>query len=155
MVEIKRSSQFSDDLTKSVSELRNAGDLIDVTLVSGDGKQFAAHRVILAASSPFFKSILSSFTGSQTHPILYMRGVNSFFLSWVLEFLYQGKVALPENEISDFLSFAKEMKINGLQEYAEEGKEATIVYLPEVFPELESKMSNVDENTHWRKVKPV
>ena len=55
MVELKRSSIFSDDLTKSVSDLRNANDFIDVTLVSGDGKQFFAHRVILAASSPFFK----------------------------------------------------------------------------------------------------
>ena len=144
MVEIRRSSQFSDDLAKSVSELRNANDLIDVTLVSGDGKQFFAHRLILAASSPFFKSILTNSLSGQPHPILYMRGVSSLVLSWVLELFYQGKVAVPENEISDFLSFAKEININGLQENTVE-REGTIVYLPGISPELESKISTVVE----------
>lgn len=144
MVEIRRSSQFSDDLTKYMSELRKGSDLIDVTLVSGDGKRFAAHRIVLAASSPFFKSIFISF--NQPHPILYMRGVSSFVLGGILEFLYEGKVTVPENEIGDFLSFAKEMNIKGLQEYAAE-REDTIVYLPKlpVSPELESKMSDVVE----------
>ena len=144
MVEIRRSSQSSDELVRLMSQLRADGDLIDVTLVSGDGKQFGAHRIILAASSPFFKSILTSF--NQTHPLLYMRGVSSFALSWTLEFLYKGKVSVPENEISDFLSFAKEMNIKGLEENAAE-REDTVVYLPKssVQPDLESKFSNVVE----------
>ena len=144
MVEISRSSHFSDELKKYMSELRKGSDLIDVTLVSGDGKQFAAHRIVLAASSPFFKSIFISF--NRPHPILYMRGVSSFVLGGILEFLYKGIVTVPENEIGDFLSFAKEMNIKGLQEYAAE-REDTIVYLPKspVSPESESKMSDVVE----------
>ena len=40
---VLKSSQISDTLARSVSELRAGADLIDVTLVSGDGKQFDAH----------------------------------------------------------------------------------------------------------------
>ena len=141
MVEIRRSNQFSDDLVRLISELRTGGDLIDVTLVSGDGKQFGAHRIILAASSPFFKSILTSF--NQTHPLFYMRGVSSFVLSRILEFLYEGKVSLPENEINDFISFAKEINIKGIEENAAE----RIVYLqkPPIHQDLESQVPNLAE----------
>ena len=141
MVEIKRSSQFSDDLVKSLFELRSGSDLIDVTLVSGDGTQFGAHKVVLAASSLFFKSILTSF--NQTHLLFYLRGVSSSVLGQMLEFLYEGKVSLPENEISEFLSFAKEINLNGLQEeFVAERHQDTVVYLPKEL-ESKSKLQNV------------
>ena len=125
---ILKSSQISDTLARSVSDLRAGADLIDVTLVSGDGKQFGAHRVILAAQSSFFKSILTS-TVNQNHPLIYIGGVKSSAIGHVLEFLYEGKVEVPEHEFNDFLSFAKEINIKGLEEYNDESKNAA-VYLP-------------------------
>ena len=107
---VLKSSQISDTLARSVSELRAGADLIDVTLVSGDGKQFDAHRVILAAQSFFFKSILTS-TVNQNHPLIYISGIKSSAIGHVLEFIYEGKVGVPEHEFNDFLSFAKEINI--------------------------------------------
>ena len=50
-----------------------------VTLQAGapmaDGHQIEAHKVILAASSPFFQAILKK--NKHTHPLIYLRGMKS------------------------------------------------------------------------------
>ena len=50
-----------------------------VTLHAGtpmaDGHQIEAHKVILAASSPFFQAILKK--NKHTHPLIYLRGMKS------------------------------------------------------------------------------
>ena len=50
-------------------------DFTDVTLACEDGQQIEAHRVILSASSPFFQSLLKR--NEHSHPIIFMRGMNS------------------------------------------------------------------------------
>ena len=112
-----------------MSELRAGADLIDVTLVSGDGKQFGAHRVILAAQSSFFKAILTS-TVNQNHPLIYISGVKSCAIGHVLDFIYEGNVRVPEHEFNDFLSFAKEINIKGLEEHNVDESKNAVVYLP-------------------------
>ena len=47
-------NDFKENLGSSFGELRVDKDLTDVTFACGDGKQVEAHKVILAASSPFF-----------------------------------------------------------------------------------------------------
>ena len=49
---------FHSSVRKSFSSLRNEQDLFDVTLVSDDEKHIAAHKLVLSASSDFFKNIL-------------------------------------------------------------------------------------------------
>ena len=51
-------NDFKDNVSSSFGGLREDKDLTDVTLACEDGQQVDAHKVILAASSPFFKDIL-------------------------------------------------------------------------------------------------
>ena len=57
-------NDFKQNISSSFGELREDKDLTDVTLACEDGKQVEAHKVILAASSPFFKKLL----GRSKHP---------------------------------------------------------------------------------------
>ena len=66
-------NDFKDNVSSSFGELREDKDLIDVTLACEDGKQVEAHKVVLAASSPFFKDILKR--NKHPHPLIYMRGL--------------------------------------------------------------------------------
>ena len=50
-------------------------EFADVTLACEDGHQIEAHKVILAASSPFFQNLLRR--NKHPHPLIYMRGVKS------------------------------------------------------------------------------
>ena len=50
-----RVDDFDANLVTSLSELKDSEEFCDVTLVSDDETPFQAHRVILSASSPFFR----------------------------------------------------------------------------------------------------
>ena len=49
-------NDFQDNIKSAFGNLREDNDFTDVTLACEDGQQMEAHRVILAAASPFFKS---------------------------------------------------------------------------------------------------
>ena len=51
-------NDFKDDVSSAFGSLRDDNDFADVTLACEDGKQFEAHKVILASSSPFFQKLL-------------------------------------------------------------------------------------------------
>ena len=50
-------NDFKENISASFGDLRTDRDLTDVTLACEDGKQVEAHKVILAASSPFFMNL--------------------------------------------------------------------------------------------------
>ena len=50
-------SDFQENIKSAIGNLREDKDLQDVTLVSEDGQQVEAHKVVLASSSPFFQKL--------------------------------------------------------------------------------------------------
>ena len=52
-------NDYNSNVSKSFSELRNIDYLHDVTLVTDDNQQHAAHKLVLSASSEFFKNIFN------------------------------------------------------------------------------------------------
>ena len=50
-------NDFQFNVSKSFSTLRKEQDFNDVTLVSDDGEVLSGHKVVLSASSEFFKRI--------------------------------------------------------------------------------------------------
>ena len=67
-----RWNDFENNISKAFGELRDDKDLFDVTLACDDN-QLQAHKVILSACSPFFRSILKK--NPHQHPLLYLKGV--------------------------------------------------------------------------------
>merc|ERR1719220_2294833 len=96
--------------------MKDAEQLTDVTVLCEDGTRFAAHRLILAACSSFFKQIFLS--NENTPAWIYLKGVESLMLGFLLEFVYVGEVEVPEQFLAKFLETAGELKIKGLAKYA-------------------------------------
>ena len=105
-------NDFQENLQTSVKSLLGNGDFADVTLACEDGQQFEVHRVILAASSAFFKNMLK--TNKHQKPMIYMRAVQSENLKAIIDFLYSGETQIPEEKLDSFLSIAEELKVQGL-----------------------------------------
>merc|ERR1711915_1171442 len=92
-------------------ELRDDKDFFDVTLACDDD-QLQAHKVILSACSPFFRSILRR--NKHEHPLLFLKGVRYIDLVSVLNFMYHGEVNVAQEELNSFLSVAEDLKVKGL-----------------------------------------
>lgn len=51
-------NNYHSSLVNTLSMLRREGDLLDVTLVCGDGSEVLAHQLVLAACSSYFRNFL-------------------------------------------------------------------------------------------------
>ena len=105
-------NDFKENITSAFGILREDGDFSDVTLVCEDGKQFEAHRVTLATSSPFFQNILRR--NKHSHPLIYMRGMKSDDLLAILDFIYCGEANVYQESLNSFLAIAEELQLKGL-----------------------------------------
>ena len=64
-------NDFQENISSSFANIRKDFEFSDVTLACEDGQQMEAHRVILAASSPFFQKLFRR--NKHAHPLLCMR----------------------------------------------------------------------------------
>jgi len=85
---------------------------LDVTLASEDHKQIKAHKVVLSASSPFFKDVLAN--NSHPHPFLYLKGIKMKDLEILIKFIYFGETEVPQADLSSLLLVASELQVKGL-----------------------------------------
>jgi len=106
-----RWNDFETNISTAFRELREQKDFFDVTLACDD-KQVQAHKVILSACSPFFRTVLRA--NPHQHPLLYLRGVKYSELVNVLNFMYQGEVNIAQEELTEFLSVADDLRVKGL-----------------------------------------
>jgi len=106
-----RWNDFESNISVAFRELREDKDFFDVTLACDD-EQIQAHKVILSACSPFFRSILKR--NPHSHPLLYLRGVKYSDLLSVLNFMYHGEVNVAQEDLNSFLAVAEDMKVKGL-----------------------------------------
>ena len=105
-------NDFQENVNTAFGNLREGGDFADVTLACEDGQQIEAHKVILAASSPFFESLLKR--NRHPHPLIYMRGMKFEDLLAIIDFLYCGEANVFQENLDSFLAIAEELKLKGL-----------------------------------------
>ena len=112
-----RWNEFQQKTGNAFRNLREDFDFLDVTLACKDGQQIEAHKVILAASSPFFKKILAR--NKHPHPLIFMRGVKSVDLLAIVDFLYFGETKVFQENLDNFLGIAEELQLEGLMQKSE------------------------------------
>ena len=105
-------NDFKENVNSAFGRLRNDKEFTDVTLACEDGQQMEAHKVILAASSPFFKEILQK--SKHPHPLIYLRGFQSKDFVSILDFLYFGEANVYQEDLDSFLAIAEEIQLKGL-----------------------------------------
>ena len=135
--------KFSDHLTSMMKEMRMTEDFSDVTLVSEDKKLTKAHKNILSACSPFFKEILK--TEITSKPIIYLKGIHSFEVESIMQFIYLGEATFYEERMDEFLAVAKSLEIEGFEEFYKADETMNIEK-----NEAQDKQEAEDEPQHWK-----
>ena len=105
-------NDYQDNVNSAFACMRGENDFADVTLACEDGHQIEAHKVILAASSPFFQNLLKK--NKHPHPLIYMKGIKHEILFAVVDFLYLGEANVFQESLDSFLEIAEELRLKGL-----------------------------------------
>ena len=98
---------FKDHVACNLSNIFPDSSFAEVTLVSDDQIQFQAHKFVISASSSVFKNLLLD--NPDSHPLIYLKGVQQQELGSILQFMYLGEVNMLENCSSIFLNNAKDL----------------------------------------------
>ena len=117
-------NDFQDNVKRAFGNLRESADFADVTLACEDGHQVAANKIILAASSPLFLSILKR--NKHSHPIIYMRGMKAEDLNNIVDFLYHGEADIFQENLESFLALAEELQLRGIADQLVEKQETNL-----------------------------
>ena len=112
---------YQDYLQEILSEMMTSGDFTDVTLVTDDKKTIKAHRNILSACSPVFKKILQMDI-TNSHPVIYLRGIQYQEIEPILQFIYLGEATLNEERMKEFLLVSQNLEIRELIKNVVEAK---------------------------------
>ena len=116
-----RWNDFEKNIRGAFQEIRADKDFFDVTVACEEG-QVSAHKVILSACSPFFRSVLRR--NPHQHPLLYFKGIRHSEMAAVMDFMYQGEVSVAQEDLNTFLSVAEELKIKGLTQGEGDNKQS-------------------------------
>merc|ERR1711860_66205 len=108
-----RWNDFQTNMVSSFKHLRDEKSFTDVTLAC-EGQTTKAHKMVLSACSPYFKSLLEE--NPAKHPIIILKDVSFAHLSAILEFMYAGEVNVAQDQLPAFLKTAERLKVKGLAE---------------------------------------
>ena len=111
-----RWNNHKSNLVEILDSLIRAESYVDCTIIVDDN-QFKAHRVILAANSPYFESILQDMP--MDHCSIIFPGVKAFEMRALLEYMYTGEVNVTQSQIPKIMRIAEELEVKGLFDMAD------------------------------------
>ena len=108
----------SDHVIKGLDELRHQELLCDVHLVA-EGAKFPAHRVVLAAASPYFQAMFTGgFKENQMNEIT-LNETSSKGLESVLDAIYTAELSLSEENVCDVLTVSSQLQLSDTVKHCE------------------------------------
>ncbi|XP_012547130.1 uncharacterized protein LOC114245020 isoform X1 [Bombyx mandarina] len=105
------------NLVEILEALIKGETYVDCTLVVDDQVTFKAHRVVLAANSPYFQSILADVP--MDHCSILFPGVKDFEMRALLEYMYTGEVNVTQAHIPRIMKVAEQLEVKGLFDMTE------------------------------------
>ena len=107
-----RDKDFSAHNVEFFKEILDQGDMADVTIACDDNYTVSAHKVILSASSLFFRSVIKK--SKHPNPYIYLKGVSASHLNSLMSYIYSGETDVRSEDFQTFMTIASELKIFSL-----------------------------------------
>ncbi|XP_067928140.1 kelch-like protein 18 isoform X1 [Watersipora subatra] len=98
-----------------MEQIRRHGKLCDVTLKVGDSK-FSAHKVVLAATIPYFQAMFTHDMIESKQDEITMSGIDASALEALVNFAYSGKVQISDNNVQSLLIGASFLNLYEVKE---------------------------------------
>ncbi|XP_011180522.2 broad-complex core protein isoform X2 [Zeugodacus cucurbitae] len=112
-----RWNNHKSNLVEILDALIKVESYVDCTIVVDDQVHFKAHRVVLAANSPYFQAILQDVP--MDHCSIIFPGVKAFEMRALLDYMYTGEVNVTQSQIPTIMRIAEELEVKGLFDMAD------------------------------------
>ncbi|KAK3577962.1 hypothetical protein CHS0354_020801 [Potamilus streckersoni] len=96
-------------------DIRRQGKLCDVTLKVGDRK-FRAHRIILAATIPYFQAMFTHDMVESKQDEISMQGIDPNALESLVNFAYNGRVEIDPSNVQSLLVAASFLQLQSVKD---------------------------------------
>ena len=106
---------WSEDLLKVLNSMRSTNQMCDIKLVLNGDSAFA-HSCVLAAASPFFRTILSGAESLEINLESFPRRI----VIYMLDFIYSGTLLFPKEDLELLHSIASTLNIPSLLDLTQE-----------------------------------
>ncbi|CAH8477127.1 unnamed protein product [Dicrocoelium dendriticum] len=98
----------------SFEHMRRKGKLCDITLIS-ESKRFAAHKIVLAATIPFFNGMFLSNMSESNKNEISILGVDAIALEAFVGFAYIGSIQITPSNVQSLLIGASFLQVNSIR----------------------------------------
>ena len=143
---------FQTNISEHYQSLRGVQDFTDVTLVCKDLSKTDAHRIILAAGSSFFSSVLGGEQmKSHPHPMIFLPGVTRATLVPLLDFFYSGQASVAQGDLQEFLLLSKTLGVSSLIQNEEDNLDSSGDQNEYKIPASENKVGNFSQDLQMLK----
>ena len=105
---------FTEELVNKLNELRKDNTLCDVTLQI-EGQNFSAHRCVLLAASPYFRSLFTSGFKENKDSVIVLQDTKPAVLSEALRFIYTGEALVNATNAHDLVKIGDYLLIPRLK----------------------------------------
>lgn len=117
--------EFKEELIRNLNVLRKSSILCDIT-IRAEGEDFAAHRCVLTAASPYFRALFTTAFKENENNFVELKEVKCAALSEALQFMYTGAAKADSSNAQDLVMAADYLILPSLKLKASEFLEETI-----------------------------
>lgn len=146
-----RWNNHKSNLVEILDALNKMESYVDCTIYVDEHAQFKAHRVVLAANSPYFQSILQDVP--MDHCSILFPGVAPFEMKALLEYMYTGAVNVTQSQIPRIMKIAEQLEVKGLFDMTELKDRFNKIDEPQQFPNNNNSSSK--SNSYHNQSSPV
>ena len=104
---------------KTLSVFRENGELCDVVLKTDDGITIPAHKVVLSASSPYFRAMFTLNFVESLSSFIDMKNVHGIALRDMVNYFYTGQLCVNHLNVIGVIELCHVLQVEGLIERCE------------------------------------
>jgi kelch-like protein 20 len=115
----KISERHPKSLLDQINQLRRSDDLCDVVLLIGSSR-IKAHKIILSASSPYFKAMFTSNLSESRQTEITIRDIDEQAIEQLVDFCYTSKITIDDRSVQSVLPAACLLQMQEVQDCCSE-----------------------------------
>lgn len=98
-------NELYERIHNELKDMYFLGELTDVDLCNGD-KKISAHRVVLAAASPYFKAMFSSGMEESNKREIHLPSIDTYILEIIIQYMYSGELNINGDNVMALLEIS-------------------------------------------------